>query len=161
MTETRNVRAKETRKSPRAEESRPDVAWKPPSLLDAPPARSGYVQRWIATSIQGKETPDNVFKRMRAGWEPRSADTVDGMQFPTINHGQWSGCVGIEGMMLCEMPVEKFNSMKSYFRNSQSEQDQSITGQLEALGRNSGLPIQQNRESTSSRGRDVSVMDDN
>ena len=69
--------------------------------------------------------------------------------------------IGVEGMMLCEMPVEKFNSMKSYFRNSQSEQDQSITGQLEALGRNSGLPIQQNRESTSSRGRDVSVMDDN
>mgnify|MGYP000630768286 FL=1 len=60
MVESRNVRASETRENIRAEEGRPDTAWKPPSLLDAPSPRPGYVQRWIATSIQGKETPDNV-----------------------------------------------------------------------------------------------------
>ena len=160
MAESRNVRAKQTRKSPREEESRSDIPWKPPSLLDAPPARSGYVQRWIATSIQGKETPDTVFKRMRAGWQPREASSVDTKIFPTINHGEWSGCIGVEGMMLCEMPIEKFKSMKAYFRNTQFEQDQSITGNLEEL-RAKGVPIQQNMESTSSRGRDLSVMEDN
>ena len=65
MSEKRNVRANETRTSVREEQSRPDTAWKPPSLLDAPEPRPGYTQRWIATSIQGKETPDNVYKRMR------------------------------------------------------------------------------------------------
>ena len=53
MTENRNVRAQESRENIRAEEARPDTAWKPPSLLDAPKPRPGYVQRWIATSIQG------------------------------------------------------------------------------------------------------------
>ena len=110
MTEKRNVRANETRNSTRNEQSRPDTAWKPPSLLDAPEPRPGYTQRWIATSIQGKETPDNVYKRMREGWEPRSADSVKDPLFPTINHGQWAGSIGIEGMLLCEMPEEKASS---------------------------------------------------
>ena len=49
MVEKRNVRANETRNSMRDEQARPDTAWKPPSLLDAPEPRPGYVQRWIAT----------------------------------------------------------------------------------------------------------------
>ena len=45
MTEKRNVRADETRSSMRDEETRPETAWKPPALLDAPEPRPGYVQR--------------------------------------------------------------------------------------------------------------------
>ena len=160
MTEKRNVRASETRTSTRDEQSRPDTAWKPPSLLDAPEPRPGYTQRWIATSIQGKETPDNVYKRMREGWEPRKADTVKEKLFPTINHGQWAGSIGIEGMLLCEMPVEKHRQMKDYYHNRSVEANESIAGDLEALGRKTGQPIYQDRKSSMSRGRDVSVMDD-
>ena len=160
MTEKRNVRANETRTSPRNGQSRPETAWKPPSLLDAPKARPGYTQRWIATSIQGKETPDNVYKRMREGWEPRKADTVKEKLFPTINHGQWAGSIGIEGMLLCEMPLEKHRSMKAYYNNKSVEANQSIAGDLDALGRNNGQPIYQERKSSSSRGRDLSVMED-
>ena len=61
MTESRNVRASETRDSVRDEEARREAAWKPPALLDAPEARPGHVQRWVATSIQGRDTPDNVY----------------------------------------------------------------------------------------------------
>ena len=87
----------------------------PPALLDAPEPRPGFVQRWVATSIQGKDTPDNVYKRMREGWEARPANTVKNQLFPTINHGQWEGCIGIEGMLLCEMPKEKHRQMKEYY----------------------------------------------
>ena len=52
----RNVRANQVRKNIREEESRQETAWKPPSLLDAPEPRQGMAQRWIATSIQGKDT---------------------------------------------------------------------------------------------------------
>ena len=160
MTEKRNVRANETRNSTRNEQSRPDTAWKPPSLLDAPEPRPGYTQRWIATSIQGKETPDNVYKRMREGWEPRNADSVKDPLFPTINHGQWAGSIGIEGMLLCEMPKEKHQPMKEYYHNRSVEANESVAGDLEALGRNNGQPIYQERKSSSSRGRDLSVMED-
>ena len=160
MAETRNVRASETRNSVREEAPRPDTAWQPPALLDAPEARPGYVQRWIATSIQGKETPDNVYKRMREGWEPRKADSVKDPLFPTINHGQWAGSIGIEGMLLCEMPKEKHRAMKEYYHNRSVEANESVAGDLEALGRNNGQPIYQERKSSSSRGRDLSVMED-
>ena len=158
MVEKRNVRANEIRDSIR--QQKPAVSWKPPSLLDAPECRPGYVQRWITTSIQGKETPDNVYKRMREGWNPRSADSVKDKRYPTINHGEWKGCVGIEGMLLCEMPEETHRSMKAYYNQRNSEQNEAVASDLDALGRKTGQPIYQTRESTSSRGRDLSIMDD-
>ena len=158
MTQKRNVRASEERSEVRA--PREEAAWKPPSLLDAPDPRPGMVQRWIATSIQGRDTPDNVYKRMRAGWNPRPADTVKDQRFPTINHGQWAGSIGVEGMILCEMPLEKFKSMKAYYNQRNDEQNESIPGELDAMARTGGIPIQQDRKSSSSRGRDISVMAD-
>ena len=41
MVENRNIRANENRVSMREGEVRPDTAWKPPSLLDAPEPRPG------------------------------------------------------------------------------------------------------------------------
>ena len=161
MTESRNVRVSETRENIRADEERPDTAWKPPSLLDAPIPRPGYVQRWIATSIQGKETPDNVYKRMRAGWNPRPADTVKDKRYPTINHGQWAGSIGIEGMILCEMPEEKHKSMKAYYNGKNDSQNESIANDLDTLGRTGGMAIHQNRQSSTSRGKLPSAMKDN
>ena len=160
MVENRNIRANQTRVSVRETETRPDTAWKPPSLLDAPEPRPGYTQRWIATSIQGKETPDNVYKRMREGWSPRKADTVKDQLYPTINHGQWAGSIGVEGMILCEMPEEKFKAMKEYYQGKNLDQNEAIPGELDAMARTGGISIQQDRNSTSSRGRDVSVMND-
>lgn len=160
MTEKRNVRAEETRSSMRDEEARRKTSWKPPALLDAPKARPGYVQRWVATSIQGKDTPDNVYKRMREGWSARKADTVKDKKYSTINHGQWEGCVGIEGMLLCEMPEERRQSMKDYYSSKNGEQNESVAGDLDALGRRNGLPIHQERKSETSRGRSLSAMSD-
>jgi len=156
----RNVRANESRDNVRDVESRPQTTWTPPALLDAPEPRTGMVQRWVATSIQGKDTPDNVYKRMREGWEARPASTVKNQLFPTINHGQWEGCIGIEGMLLCEMPSEKHKAMKAYHHNKSLEQNESLAGDLNALEQKTGQRIFQERKSSVSGGRKVSVMDD-
>ena len=160
MPEKRNVRAEQSRSSTRDEQSRTEAACKPPALLDAPEARPGYVQRWVATSIQGKDTPDNVYKRMREGWEPRSADTVKEKLFPTINHGQWTGSIGIEGMLLCEMPKERHAAQKRYYEGKNEEQNEAVSGELDAFGRRSGQTFYQERKSEVSRGRTLSAMSD-
>jgi hypothetical protein len=160
MTQKRNIRAQETENNIREQEARDNTSWKPPSLLDAPPARPGMVQRWIATSILGKETPDNVYKRKRAGWEPRSSDTVGDFAVPTLNHGQWAGCIGVEGMILCEMPKEMFAKMKAYYKEKDIEQNMSVSSDLRMAEKSGGIPIQETRKSNVSRGRDFSVMDD-
>ena len=161
MSMNRNVRDDSLRVSVRDEESRPQTTWTPPALLDAPEARPGMVQRWVATTIQGKDTPDNVYKRMREGWEPRKSSTVKDQKFPTINHGQWAGCIGIEGMLLCEMPKDKHQSMKSYYKGKSNDQNEALTGELDSLGRKTGTQFFQERKSSSSRGRDnLSAMED-
>ena len=63
-------------------------------------------------------------------------------------------------MLLCEMPKEKHRAMKNYYQNKSSEANESIAGDLDALGRKTGQTIYQDRSSNSSRGRDLSVMDD-
>jgi hypothetical protein len=160
MVEKRNVRAKETRSNPREEDSRVETSWKPASLLDAPEPRPEMVQRWVATSILGKETPDNVYKRQREGWNPRPADTVGDFPIPTINHGQWSGCIGVEGMILCEMPEKTHAAMKDYYQGKSAELNESVNNELRNTERAGGIPIQQDRKSTVSRGSGLSVMDD-
>ena len=50
--------------------------WRPSNLLEAPEARPGFSQRWIATMVLGQETPTNVAKRLREGWVPRDPKTV-------------------------------------------------------------------------------------
>ena len=68
--------------------------------------------------------------------------------------------LGIEGMLLCEMPVERHRSMKEYYSSKNGEQNESVAGDLDALGRRNGLPIQQERRSETSRGRNLSAMSD-
>ena len=160
MVEKRNVRASEARSEPRGQQARAKTSWKPASLLDAPPPRPGMVQRWVATSILGKETPDNVYKRQREGWTPRGADTVGDFPIPTLNHGQWDGCIGIEGMVLCEMPEDTHHEMKEYYSGRAEELNHSIATDLRNTERAGGIAIQQDRSSSVSRGSGVAVMDD-
>ena len=81
--------------------------------------------------------------------------------FPTINHGQWAGCIGTEGMLLCEMPKEKYKSMKAYYNEKSTQQNESLAYDLDALGRKAGQPIYQERKSSVMGGRkEVSAMDD-
>ena len=99
----------------RAEEAKVSQ-WRPSNLLEAPEPRAGMKQRWIATMVLGEETPTNVAKRLREGWVPRDIKTVPNIKhFPTIEHGKFAGYIGIEGMVLCEMPEEMVNERNLYY----------------------------------------------
>ena len=100
----------------RVESSTRVSQWRPSNLLEAPEPRPGFKQRWIATMVLGQEQPTNVAKRMREGWQPRDIKTVKNAQnFPTIEHGKFAGYIGIEGMVLCEMPEEMVNQRNEYY----------------------------------------------
>ena len=94
----------------RVEESTRVSQWRPSNLLEAPEPRAGMKQRWLATMVLGEETPTNVAKRLREGWVPRDIKTVPNIKhFPTIEQGKIAGYIGIEGMVLFEMPEEIVN----------------------------------------------------
>lgn len=138
-----------------AEEAKP---WVRPTSLEAPPARPGFVQRWIRVGTNGKDDPTNTARKFREGWKPRPASSVPASYHsPTIQHGKWSGCIGVEGMLLCEMPEKLRVKRNEHYRNKTDQTTNAIAQELQRQSR-PGMPITQERNSET---RMVRVADDN
>ena len=146
----------------REDETREVLDWLPPSLLEAPPAREGFRQRWVATSILGKDIPHHTMRRIREGWAPRPADTVPSdWPVPTITHGQYEGYIGVEGMILCEMSEARVSKRTEYFKGKVTDQDHFVDAALNNMERQSGLAVQREQARSVKRGnRRQGVADD-
>lgn len=120
--------------------------WVPASNLSAPPPRPGMVQRWVRTDVQGTSDPNNVASRLREGWQPRRADTVPaGYDVPTINHGQWTGVIGIHGMILCEIPRARMEARARYIAELTRKQTQAVEQGLARVS-DPRVPLQHHRK---------------
>ena len=135
----------------REEKSTRENQWRPANLLEAPQPREGYVQRWIATSILGQDTPTNVAKRMREGWKPRDPKSVKEPNFATLEHGKFAGYIGMEGMVLCEMPVEMKKQRDDFYRKKTLNLQRSVDHDLNKVEQ-PGNPIQKTYKTEVTRG---------
>jgi len=132
----------------RSEKSKLVSKWRPSNLLEAPVPRPGYAQRWVATMVLGQETPTNVAKRLREGWAPRDVKTIkDGQHFPTIEHGKFAGHIGIEGMVLCEMPQEMLNQRNDYYAQMTENLMRSVENDMNKV-ESPGQPISRTFKTT-------------
>ena len=132
----------------RVEKSTIASKWRPSNLLEAPEPRPGYAQRWVATMVLGQETPTNVAKRLREGWAPRDVKTIKNDQhFPTIEHGKFAGHIGIEGMVLCEMPQEMLNQRNDYYAQMTENLMRSVENDMNKV-ESPGQPIQRTFKTT-------------
>jgi len=151
---TRKSREVEEAHTTREDETRASDDWTPPALLDAPPVREGMRQRWVSTSILGEETPHHTMKRFREGWTPRPADTVPkDFPIPTIAHGQYEGLIGIEGMILCEMPEERVEARRRYFKKKTGELTRFADQGLEKTANQGGVSIDKEHTTKVSYGK--------
>ena len=97
--------------------------------------------------VLGQETPTNVAKRLREGWQPRDIKSVkDGQHFPTIEHGKFAGHIGIEGMVLCEMPEAMVNQRNNYYAQMTNNLMQSVEQDMNRA-ETPGQPIQRSFKS--------------
>jgi len=132
----------------RVEKSKLASKWRPSNLLEAPEPRPGYAQRWVATMVLGQETPTNVAKRLREGWAPRDVKTIkDGQHFPTIEHGKFAGHIGIEGMVLCEIPQEMLDQRNDYYAQMTENLMRSVENDMNKV-ESPGQPIQRTFKTT-------------
>ena len=135
--------AAEAHDLPREEEQ----DWRRPSMLEAPPPRPGFVQRWIRSAIGASSDPKNVSQRFREGWRPRSADSVPrGYQPPTILHGKFGEVIGVEGNILCEMPVKMARQREEFYARKTNQQTRAIEQDVHKVER-PNLPITATRSS--------------
>jgi hypothetical protein len=127
------------------------AGWSPPSALEAPPPRPGYVQRWIRAEQAGTPDTKNVSSKYREGWRPRDPSTVpDGYFPPTLGHGSFEGFIGVEGMVLCEMPVKLHKQRAQYYRDRVAKQEEAVS---QDLFKETGGQVQSGSKSRVTRGR--------
>ena len=118
-TENRTSRSAETRAKDTARKP-----WRPPSMLETPPAPEGYSYRWIRAEIVGQEDRKNVTSRLREGFELVKADELNGFELPTLDDGRHAGVVSVGGLLLAKIPNETRQERNAYFQaRSRTQQD--------------------------------------
>jgi len=146
-------------RTPRAaatrEKSERPTEWKPPSLLDAPPAPDGFVHRWIRSEMLGQEDKPNFTKRIREGYEPVRADEYPNFECATVEEGKYKGVIGVGGLILARLPVEVAESRKKYFAQKTSQQMTAVDNDL-MREQHPSMPISQERSSRVSFGGSTS-----
>ena len=123
-----------SRESEMREKVKRKTDWTPPSSLDAPPAPSGYVQRWIRAETMGFMDSANVSKALREGWEfVRAEEIVKEIgqhDYPTIQEGKNKGIIGVGGHLLARIPEEVMQSRKDYFEKKTRDQIKAVDNDL-------------------------------
>jgi hypothetical protein len=133
------------------EKSTRPTSWRPPSILDAPPAPDGYIHRWIRTEILGKDDKPNVSKRIREGYEPVRADEYPDFECATIDEGRFEGVIGVGGLILARLPIEVAKSRTDYFKAKTGDQMTAVDNDL-MREQHPAMPISRERSSRVSFG---------
>ena len=109
----------EVDRTPRASEKREGKArrkpWRPPSLLDAPPAPDGYTHRWIRAEVRGFDDRKNISARLREGWELVRKEEYPNFEAPTMDSGRYEGIFGVGGLLLARILEEIVEERREYF----------------------------------------------
>jgi len=125
-----STRAKQARREP----------WKPPSMLDAPPAPEGFRHRWIRAEVMGFDDRKNVAARSREGWELVRGEDHPDFEIPTIEDGKHAGVIGVGGLLLAKIPVEVVEERKEYFQSMTRNQMTAVDNDL-AREQHPAMPI--------------------
>lgn len=132
---SRASRDKETRRRP----------WTPPSRLDAPPAPPGFTHRWIRAEVNGYDDKQNVYGRLREGYEMVRIDEVPeeyrGM-LPTIEDGKHAGVISVGGLILARIPDETVEERNEYFRKKAQDQLIAVDNEMMRENAHSTMRIQ-------------------
>ncbi len=141
------------------------LEWRRHSDLDAPPARDGYVNRFIRIRLGTVRDTARLSNALREGWKPVKASSIDSRSLPTINIDQFGDVIGVEDLILCEMREEVHAQRKKFFAEKQRRQNRAIERQLKGVSKDdvSGFgPITATRHSsiTVAPMRNAQVADD-
>lgn len=140
-----NTDNSEIKRTPRANLTREKTAvrkpWAPPSMLDAPPAPTGFKHRWIRTEARGFDDSKNMSARLREGWEPVRADEYPDFELPIVNSGKYEGVFGVGGLILARIPEETVKEREDYFKRKSSDQMEAVDADLMRENQHSTMTI--------------------
>ena len=105
--------------------------WKRPSSLLAPPARPGYVNRWVRFRSGNDEDRDNLDKFMSQGWRPIPKSSIRKDHPLTANlEGKYGQYVVKRGLLLMELPENLWQQRQDFYADKQIRMTESIDRNL-------------------------------
>lgn len=125
--------------------------WAPPSRLDAPPAPEGYQYRWIRAEIQGFEDKQNVYTKLREGYElVHQEELPDDYRdtMPAVEEGRNKGVVGVGGLLLAKIPKETVAERDSYYRQRAKDQIEAVDNNMMKENAHSNMRFQNPERNT-------------
>ena len=130
-----DTRAKTERRKP----------WTPPSRLDTPPAPEGFEYRWIRAEVNGFLDKQNVYSKMREGYElVRLEDVPEEYHaiLPTMDDGKHAGVIAVGGLLLAKIPKETIEERNAYFRRKAQDQLLAVDNEMMRENAHSTMRIQ-------------------
>jgi hypothetical protein len=109
--------------------SKPKV-WTPPSSLDAPPAPTGFVHRWIRAESLGFQDTKNIAGRIRSGYELVRSDEYPDADYPIVEDGKYKGVIGVGGLVLARVPEEIAKQRSDYYKKQAQENVEAVDNDL-------------------------------
>lgn len=119
--------------------------WKEPRNLDAPPARPGFVQRWVRVEDRDGKDALNMNNKLREGWRPRMLETIpqEFRDFPIEKHASLGDVLIVGGCVLMEMPQQLADSRNRQVRARIARQNRAVAEDANAVseaGVRKGMP---------------------
>ena len=99
------------------------LEWRRHSDLEAPPPRAGYVNRFIRIRLGTVRDTARLRNALREGWRPVKASSVSDRSLPTISLDQFGEVIGVEDLILCEMPERTHQQRQKFYRNKGVSQE--------------------------------------
>ena len=104
-----------------------DDEWETVMRTKAPPARSGYAQRWVRLMVHGQEDASNVMRKRNEGWSPRAGNSLpSGFFAPIVEHASMGNVIVNGDMILMERPLAIHEKQARHHQKMTSLQAQSI-----------------------------------
>ena len=136
----RTSRASQTR-----EKTAHKKVWSPPSSLDAPPAPTGFVHRWIRSESLGFQDTKNIAGRIRSGYELVRADEYPEADYPIVEDGKYAGVIGVGGLVLTRVPEEIARQRQEYYAKQAQENVEAVDNDL-MKEQHPSMPIDADRQ---------------
>lgn len=106
-------------------------SWRLPTLLDAPPARPGMVNRWVRLKAGSDEDAEHFEAMLEEGWRPVKRSRVKRVHELTAStHGKYGQYYVKRGLILMEMPERLQIQRNRYFSQQQKDMNRGVDRSL-------------------------------
>lgn len=138
-------------------------SYRPPSVLDMPPAPPGVEYRWIRVLNRGQDDLKSMSARQRDGWEPvllEEHPEYEGM-IPARSKGEarFAGVFGVGDLVLMKNKVENNAARRRYYQQKTDNAQTAIDNDVLSV-QHSSMPLQIDRKSSVSTGARSLKFDD-